>query len=190
VDDQVVEDTLPEFLSQVAAGGVRRFTLHARKAWLQGLSPKENRDIPPLDYDLALAMKGMFPALDLSLNGGVMSLAEAVNALDRGFDGVMVGRAAYHDTATILSAADRLIYGTSTSDTEPEAAVRRMLPFIEAEVTTGTPLNRITRHMLGAFSGRPGARAWRRALSEGSVKPGAGPSLVEDALSHVLPKAA
>lgn len=190
VDDQDVSETLPEFLSEVASGGVRRFTIHARKAWLQGLSPKENRDIPPLDYDLARLMKSEFPHLWIGLNGGITSLDDALAALERGFDGVMVGRAAYHDTASILSAADRRVFGAERPDTPPELAVMRMLPFIEEEVSAGTPLNRITRHMLGAFAGRPGARAWRRMLSEEAVRPGAGPALVEQALAHISQKAA
>lgn len=186
VDEQDPEEVLPEFIAKVAAMGVGRFQIHARKAWLQGLSPKENRDIPPLDYPLVHRMKALFPSLHLSINGGIASLDQAEAFLDAGLDGVMIGRAAYHDTSGILSGADRRIFGAG-EDTRPEDAVRKMLPFIEQECQAGTPLNRITRHMLGAFAGRPGARAWRRHLSEGSVKPGAGPSLVEEALALVRP---
>ncbi|MEL6583867.1 MAG: tRNA dihydrouridine(20/20a) synthase DusA [Pseudomonadota bacterium] len=189
VDEQEVEETLPEFISQVAATGCTRFTIHARKAWLQGLSPKQNRDIPPLDYDLALRIKGMFPPLEIVLNGGIATLDEAEAQLERGFDGIMMGRAAYHDTGAVLGSADRWIFKTG-QDVTAEEAVIAMLPFIEEELALGTPLNRITRHMLGAFSGRPGARMWRRILSDGAVKPGAGTELVQEALSHVAEKRA
>lgn len=185
VDDQNPEEVLPEFLARVSAAGVGRFAVHARKAWLQGLSPKENRDVPPLDYDLVLRMKGLFPALHLSVNGGLTTLAQARQFLDAGMDGVMFGRAAYHQPAEILCAADRLIFGQDTPDTIPDAAVRAMLPYIEAHLASGGRLHQITRHMLGLFAGRPGARAWRRTLSEGATKDGAGPALVEQALAHV-----
>ena len=186
VDDQDSEEVLPEFLSRVAAAGVTRFTIHARKAWLQGLSPKENREIPPLDYDLVLRMKGLFPALHLSVNGGITTLDQACAFLEAGLDGVMFGRAAYHQPADILCAADRRIFGGAAPDTRPEDAVRAMLPYIEAHLSQGGRLHQITRHMLGLFAGRPGARAWRRTLSEGATRPGAGPGLVETALAHIL----
>ncbi len=182
IDDQVPEDTLPNFIQTVADAGVTRFTIHARKAWLQGLSPKENREIPPLDYDLVERMLTKFPRLHLSINGGVASLDEAKTLLARGFHGVMFGRAAYHHPADILSAADREIYGKEVPDTAPETVVRAMLPYIEAHLASGGKLHQITRHMLGLFTGRPGARAWRRTLSEGANRPGAGPDLVEAAL--------
>lgn len=185
VDDQEPGDVLPEFLSRIAAVGVSRFAIHARKAWLQGLSPKENRDIPPLDYDLAVAMKGLFPALHLSINGGITSLDQAEAFLDAGMDGVMFGRAAYHHPADILCAVDRRFFGTAEADSTAHEAVHRMLPYIEAHLATGGRLHQITRHMLGLFSGRPGARGWRRTLSEGAVKDGAGPELVLDALGCV-----
>jgi len=184
VDEQDPEEVLPEFLARIVAAGCERVTIHARKAWLQGLSPKENRDIPPLDYDLVHRMKGLFPHLHISINGGVTSLDEVEAFLDGGLDGVMVGRAAYHQPADILAQADRRIFGTG-SDTTPEAAVRAMLPYIEAHLTAGGRLHQITRHMLGLFAGRPGARAWRRSLSEGATQAGAAPELVLSALDHV-----
>jgi tRNA-dihydrouridine synthase A len=185
VDDQNVEETLPEFLSRIVAAGVTRVTIHARKAWLQGLSPKENRDVPPLDYALVQRMKGYFPNLHISINGGIDSLDQAEMLLDSGLDGVMVGRAAYHQPADILCAADRRIFGAPGPDSRPEAAVRAMLPYIEAHLAAGGKLNQVTRHMLGLFAGRPGARAWRRSLSEGAARPGAGPDLVEAALEEI-----
>ncbi len=127
VDDQEPRDVLPDFLEKVSAAGVQRITIHARKAWLQGLSPKENRDIPPLDYALVHEMKAAFPKLHLSVNGGVATLAEAQAFLEAGLDGVMVGRAAYHNPADILLEADRLIFGVDHATTAQQA-VRDMLP--------------------------------------------------------------
>ena len=184
VDDQTPEDTLPRFLETVTKSGITRFTLHARKAWLQGLSPKENRDIPPLDYGLVHKMKAEFPELHISINGGIASLAEALPHLERGLDGVMIGRAAYHDPANVLLEADALVYGGS-STSSAVGAVHEMLPYIEAHLTAGGKLHQVTRHMLGLFTGKPGARAWRRVLSQGVSKPGAGPELLLEALSHV-----
>jgi tRNA-dihydrouridine synthase A len=190
VDDQTPEDELPAFLEQIAAAGVRRVIIHARKAWLDGLSPKENRDIPPLEYDLVQRMKALFPDLHISINGGVTSLDAAEALLASGLDGVMVGRAAYHQPADILCAADRRIFGAPGPDSTPEDAVRAMLPYIEAHLAGGGRLHQVTRHMLGLFAGRPGARGWRRMLSEGATRPGAGPELVEAALGQVVRAAA
>jgi tRNA-dihydrouridine synthase A len=189
VDDQDPGAALPAFLATVAAAGVRRFAVHARKAWLEGLSPRENRELPPLDHGLVLRMKAAFPALEIVVNGGIGGLAEAQAFLSAGLDGVMIGRAAYHAPA-LLGAADRAIFGAPGADVAAETAVRAMLPYIDAERARGTPLHAITRHMLGAFAGRPGARAWRRTLSEGAHRPGAGPELVERALAQVAPASA
>ena len=185
VDDQTPEEVLPEFIARVAAAGVSRFIIHARMAWLQGLSPKENRDIPPLNYGLVHQMKELFPSLHLSVNGGVASLDQVQAFLDADLDGVMVGRAAYHQPADLLCAADRSIYGDTAPDSSPHEAVRAMLPYIETHLAGGGRLHQITRHMLGLFSGQPGARSWRRTLSEGATLPGAGPELVELALSQL-----
>lgn len=185
VDDQEPHEILPAFLETVSATGITRFTLHARKAWLKGLSPKENRDIPPLDYDLVHQMKADFPQLHLSINGGIASLEAALPHLERGLDGVMIGRAAYHDPAQVLLEADRRVFG-SDYQTTAEAAVRGMVPYIEAHLSAGGKLNQITRHMLGLFTGRPGARTWRRMLSEGAAKRGMGPELMLEALEFVM----
>ena len=189
VDEQNPEVVLPAFLATMREAGVRHVAIHARKAWLQGLSPKENREIPPLDYSLVLRMRAAFPDLALTINGGIAGLAQAADFLARGLDGVMIGRAAYHAPA-LLGAADRVIFGARGPDVSAEAAVRAMLPYIEAERSRGTGLNQLTRHMLGAFQGRPGARAWRRRLSEGGHLPGAGPELVLAALAEVAPEPA
>lgn len=185
VDDQTPEDVLPEFLARISAAGCQRVTIHARKAWLKGLSPKENRDIPPLDYELVMRMKAMFPGLHISVNGGITSLEQAQGFLEAGLDGVMIGRSAYHNPTDILSQADPLIFGTGTA-TDPVDAVQAMLPYIEAHLTQGGRLHQVTRHMLGLFAGRPGARHWRRCLSEGATRAGAGPELVQEALAQLI----
>jgi tRNA-dihydrouridine synthase A len=186
VDDQDPEVVLPAFLETLAAAGVRRVAIHARKAWLEGLSPKQNREIPPLDHPLVVRMKAAFPELAIVVNGGLTGLEQAAAFLALGLDGAMIGRAAYQAPA-LLGAADRLIFGGPGPDVAPETAVRAMLPYIEAERRRGTGLHAITRHMLGAFQGRPGARAWRRLLSENAHRAGAGPELVERALTEVAP---
>jgi len=189
VDEQDPEAVLPAFLATVARAGVARVAIHARKAWLQGLSPKQNREIPPLDHPLVVRMAAAFPELSISVNGGIADLDAACGFLAQGLDGVMIGRAAYH-TPAILGAVDRRIFGEAGPDVTAEAAVLAMLPVIEAERARGTGLHAIVRHMLGAFQGRPGARAWRRRLSEEAHRPGAGPELVERALAEIAPLAA
>ena len=189
VDHQDPEEALDRMADAVFAAGADALWVHARKAWLKGLSPKENRDIPPLDYDLVMRMKGLFPNLHISLNGGVATLDQAVELLGSGLDGVMIGRAAYHQPADILSAADRRVFGDTGPDSSAETAVLAMLPYIEAHLTGGGRLHQVTRHMLGLFAGRPGARAWRRTLSEGATAADAGPELVEAGLAQVLPLA-
>ncbi|WP_269751665.1 tRNA dihydrouridine(20/20a) synthase DusA [Pseudophaeobacter flagellatus] len=184
VDTQEPREILPTFLEKIRAAGCQRVTIHARKAWLKGLSPKENRDVPPLDYDLVHAMKAAFPDLHISLNGGIDTLDSALEHLERGLDGVMVGRAAYHQPTDILAAADVRIFGTGAVR-DPFDVVMQMLPYIESQMAQGARLHQITRHMLGLFAGRPGARAWRRVLSEGASRPSAGPDLVLQALSQV-----
>ncbi|WP_087206670.1 tRNA dihydrouridine(20/20a) synthase DusA [Yoonia vestfoldensis] len=189
VDDQIPAEVLPDFIARVSAAGVDRFSIHARKAWLQGLSPKENRDIPPLDYDLVIAMKALFPHLHLSVNGGIATLDQAQDFLDRGLDGVMIGRAAYHLPCDILLDADARIYGDPTGRSAEEI-VHLMLPYIADHLQAGGRLGQITRHMLGMFQGRPGAKAWRRHLSEQAHQDGAGPQTVLAALAHVTQAAA
>ncbi len=183
VDDQDPETVLPHFIETLAGAGVRHVIIHARKAWLQGLSPKENREIPPLDHALVLGMKQRFPDLTISINGGITSLAQARDLLDAGLDGVMIGRAAYHDPASVLIGADALWGDTFAPDAV--AAVDAMRPYIAAHLAAGGRLHQITRHMLGLFTGRPGARAWRRVLSEGASREGAGLPLLDRALAEV-----
>jgi tRNA-dihydrouridine synthase A len=187
VDDQEPREILPAFLETVNRAGVKSFAIHARKAWLQGLSPKQNRDVPPLDYPLVLAMKQDFPALEIVINGGITSLDQAEAFLASGLDGVMIGRAAYHDPAAILGPVDKQIFGGNHQISALEA-VHLMLPYIEAHLKRGGRLNQITRHMLGLFSGQPGARAWRRIISERAHLEGAGPEVLLAALAAVAPR--
>lgn len=190
VDDQDPKVVLPDFLAQVSAAGCERFTVHARKAWLQGLSPKENRDIPPLEYEFVNEIKGMFPHLHLSINGGVADLDTAKSLLDAGLDGVMIGRAAYHNPAEILLGADQAIYGDRQPSRNAIEIASLMLPYIEAHLSHGRRLHQITRHMLGLFQGKPGARMWRRVLSENAHREGAGPEVIAQALAHIEQRAA
>lgn len=183
VDEQVPEAVLPAFIETVAAAGVSHFVIHARKAWLQGLSPKENREIPPLDYPLVVAMKREFPNLTICINGGITSLEQARGLLDQGLDGVMIGRAAYHDPASVLIGADALWGGEFAPS--PFEVVAAMRPYIARHLEGGGRLHQVTRHMLGLFAGRPGARGWRRVLSEGASRPGAGLATLEAALAEV-----
>ncbi|MES0823930.1 tRNA dihydrouridine(20/20a) synthase DusA [Ruegeria sp. SCPC11] len=188
VDEQEPEEVLPAFLEHIRAAGCERVTIHARKAWLQGLSPKENREIPPLDYDLVHRMKAAFRDLHISINGGITSLDQARTHLEAGLDGVMIGRAAYHQPTDILAGADPLIFGTGQA-ADPIEVVQKMVPYVERHLVSGGRLHQITRHMLGLFAGRPGARAWRRSLSEGAVHEGAGPEVMLQALEKVAPLA-
>lgn len=184
VDEQEPETVLPDFIARVADAGVTRFAIHARKAWLQGLSPKENRDIPPLDYDLVLRMKERFPDLHLSINGGIASLDHARALLDAGMDGVMIGRAAYHTPCDVLLRADHEIYGDSHIPSA-RAVVDGMRPYIARHLEQGGKLAQVTRHMLGMFAGQAGARHWRRVLSEQGHRADAGLHVLDDALSHL-----
>ena len=181
VDDQEPERTLPAFLETVARAGVGHVIIHARKAWLAGLSPKENREIPPLDHALVLAMKRAFPELRITINGGITTLAQARAFLDQGLDGVMIGRAAYQRPGDLLLGADAEIFGAQ-AQSDRQGAVALMRPYIVRELARGTRLAAITRHMLGLFAGHPGARFWRRVLSEQAHRPGAGLGVLESAL--------
>jgi len=186
VDDQVPQQVLPDFIERMADAGVTRLTVHARMAWLEGLSPKENRDIPPLDHELVHEMKARFPALHLSVNGGIETLAQAQGHLARGLDGVMIGRAAYHRPWDLLADVDRAIFDARPPHAHPEQVVAAMQPYIEQHLSAGGKLAQVTRHMLGLFTGRPGARRFRQILSNEAHKPGADGRVVEAALAAVL----
>ena len=184
VDDQVPEEVLPAFLETVSAAGVTRFAIHARKAWLQGLSPKENRDIPPLDYPLVAAMKRAYPQLHISVNGGVQTLDQARDFLQGGLDGAMIGRAAYHEPWDVLGRADAVIFGAAPGP-DPFEVAERMKPYIADHLARGGRLHQVARHMLGLFHGRPGARGWRRVLSERGHGTDAGLDVLDAALTEV-----
>jgi tRNA-dihydrouridine synthase A len=188
VDDQVPEVTLPDFIETVAGAGVQHIIIHARKAWLQGLSPKENREIPPLDHDLVVRMKRRFPDLTICINGGITRLDQVRSFLAAGLDGVMLGRAAYHDPGSVLIGADAL-WGDDFAP-DPFAVVDAMRPYIAAHLAAGGKLHQVTRHMLGLFTGRPGARGWRRVLSAGANRADAGLHTIDAALAEVEARAA
>jgi tRNA-dihydrouridine synthase A len=183
VDDQDPREALFGFVETVSRAGCETFVVHARKAWLKGLSPKDNRDIPPLDYGLVYELKRTRPDLTIVLNGGVTTLDQAKAHLTH-VDGVMMGRAAYQ-SPWLLADADRAIFGEAAPMTTRRAAVEAFMPYMARERREGTPLNAMTKHLLGLFNGLPGARAFRRHFSENAVKPGADIAVVETALSLV-----
>ncbi len=180
IDDQDSEEGLTRFIDCVAAAGCETFIVHARKAWLQGLSPKENRDIPPLDYGRVYRLKQAFPELTIVLNGGIAGLGDAAACL-ASVDGVMLGRAAYKSPA-LLADVDRVVFGEPGEAPAPHAVLERMLDYAESELQRGTRLSSITRHMTGLLNGAPGARRFRRILTEESVKPGAGLDVLRAAI--------
>lgn len=183
VDEQPVEEGLFALVEHVARAGCRTFIVHARKAWLEGLSPKENRDVPPLDYAVVRALKRARPKLEIVLNGGLRDLDHAL-AESEGLDGVMLGRAAYQHPALLLD-VDPRVFGEGAPCADAFAAVRAFLPYIERRLAEGTPLHAMTRHMLGLFHGRPGGRIWRRVLSQEGVQAGANADVVRLALASV-----
>lgn len=182
VDQQDPSVTLPKFLEYISNAGVTRVIIHARKAILSGLSPKQNRNVPPLNYELVYRMKELFPNLHISLNGGIQSLQEAKVHLDNGIDGIMIGRAAYQKPGEILIDVDNYIFNEKIQKSEKDV-VKRMVPYIESQYKNGNKVSKITRHMLGLFSGQPGAKGWRKILSENAHS--AGPEVVLRALSEV-----
>lgn len=183
IDDQNPHEVLPAFLATLARAGCTHFVIHARKAWLKGLNPKQNREVPPLDYPLVYAMKQEFPALHITINGGVGTLAEAKEHLQH-VDGVMIGRAAYRNPY-LLATVDREFYGSAAPVPGRGDIVTALAPWVTAQCADGVPLHRITRHMLGLFQGQPGARAWRRYLSEHAHRPDAGADVMVAGLEQV-----
>ena len=182
VDQQDPNVTLPKFLEYISNAGVTRVIIHARKAILSGLSPKQNRNVPPLNYEIVYRMKELFPNLHISLNGGIQSLQEAKVHLDNGIDGIMIGRAAYQKPGEILIDVDNYIFNDKSQTSEKDV-VKKMVPYIESQYKNGNKVSKITRHMLGLFSGQPGAKGWRKILSENAHS--AGPEVVLRALSEV-----
>ncbi|MCE9790971.1 tRNA dihydrouridine(20/20a) synthase DusA [Shewanella indica] len=172
IDDKDSYEFLCDFITKVSAAGCDTFIVHARKAWLQGLSPKENREIPPLDYPRVYQLKQDFPGLHISINGGIKSFEEMHTHLAQ-LDGVMVGREAYQNPY-LLAEVDQKIFGLDSQVMSRDQVVDAMLPYVEAHLQSGGRLNHISRHMTGLYQGIPGSRSWRRHLSENAHKPGAG----------------
>ena len=184
VDDQDPEASLRALIRDCHAAGITSFAVHARKAWLEGLSPKENRDVPPLDYDLVARVKQENPALEIVLNGGIQTLDEAEAHLSR-FDGVMLGRAAYQNPAMLLE-VDRRFFGGESG--ELDAAIASYCAYVERKLAEGVRLNAMTKHMLGLFNGKPGARAFRRHLSENATRDDAGIEVLREAFEFLKPE--
>jgi tRNA-dihydrouridine synthase A len=183
VDDQDPEEALDVLARDVFAAGADALWVHARKAWLEGLSPKENRDVPPLDYGRVHRLKEKYPERFIGINGGIRSLEEARAHLAH-VDGAMLGRAAYH-TPGILAAADVVFYGEAGRPLDPQALLETMSAYAERHIAAGGRLGHVTRHIVGLFHGLPGARRYRQILSTDAVKPGAGPDVLRKAFAAV-----
>ena len=183
VDEQDPDAALDAVAGAAVAAGADALFVHARKAWLEGLSPKENRDVPPLDYGRVYRLKAAVPALPIAVNGGIASLADAARHLAH-VDGVMLGRAAYHAPELLLR-VDPEFFGEPAPVTDAVAALEAFEPYIAARLAEGVRLNQITRHILGLFAGQPGARAFRRHLATEAVKPGAALETLRAAVAHV-----
>ncbi|EAQ36823.1 dihydrouridine synthase TIM-barrel protein yjbN [Nitrobacter sp. Nb-311A] len=183
IDDQDTETELDIFARKVRAAGVDTLIVHARKAWLQGLSPKENRDIPPLDYDRVYRLKASLPGLPIVINGGIGGISEAKQHLAH-VDGVMLGRAAYQEPWRLLE-VDSQLFGEAAPPKTMKQALEAMMPYIEDQLADGARLHSISRHLIGAFHGVPGARAFRRYLAGNAVKAGAGIDVLQEAIALV-----
>ncbi|MDA9530177.1 tRNA-dihydrouridine synthase A [Bradyrhizobium sp. CCBAU 25338] len=187
IDEQDPEVALDALAHAVVASGCDALIVHARKAWLNGLSPKENRDVPPLDYDRVYRLKRAMPGVTVIINGGIRGIEDAKAHLEH-VDGVMLGRAAYQEPWRLLS-VDREIFGEAAPHATMQDALEAMMPCIEQQLARGTRLHAITRHFVGAFHAVPGARAFRRHLAEQGVKPGAGLEVLRDAIARVAARA-
>ncbi len=184
IDDQNPDEALFAFTRSVKAAGIDALIVHARKAWLKGLSPRENREVPPLDYAVVRRLKATYPDLEIILNGGIASLDQARNELGA-LDGVMMGRAAYQEPWQLLN-VDPVIFGEPAPFDSLKDAAAALMPYIERQLTAGARLHAVTRHILGLFRGVPGARAFRRHLATEAVKPGVDSTILADALGFVL----
>jgi tRNA-dihydrouridine synthase A len=184
IDEQDPDQVLFSFADTVKVAGTDALIVHARKAWLKGLSPRENREVPPLDYAVVHRLKAAHPNLDIVLNGGITSLEQAQAQIAH-VDGVMMGRAAYQEPWRLLD-VDPLLYGEPAPFGSPKEAALALIPYIERELAKGARLHSITRHVLGLFRAVPGARAFRRHLATEAVKPGASGSVMADALAQML----
>jgi tRNA-dihydrouridine synthase A len=183
VDDLDRYEDMVNFVDTVAQTGCRHFTVHARKAWLQGLSPKDNRTVPPLRYGDVYRLKQDFPHLWIEINGGIVTLDQVATHLER-VDGVMIGRAAY-DNPYLFAEVDQRFFGANAAPQTRIQVVEALLPYIDHWTIRGLKLNKITRHLLMLFAGQPGSRHWKRILTEESCKPGSGLEVVQRALQAV-----
>lgn len=183
IDHMETYDELQGFIEPVVAAGCTTFIVHARKAWLQGLSPKQNREIPPLDYAMVYRLKRDYPALEIIVNGGITTLNECEAHLQR-VDGVMLGRAAYHDPY-VLAEVDRRFFGDTNPPKSREQVLLDFLPYVEQQLSGGVPLNHITRHVLGLFQSVPGAKMFRRHISQNAHRKGAGIEVIEQAMARM-----
>ena len=183
VDDQHPASALDAITAALVAAGVDALFVHARKAWLKGLSPRENRDVPPLDYPLVYALKRQYAALPITINGGITTIAAVQGHLQH-VDGVMLGRAAYHNPELLLD-VDPELFGTPRPVRDGFEAVERFIPYVEAQLAQGCRLHSMTRHLLGLFAGQPGARQFRRHLALEACKPGAGVEVLRGAMALV-----
>jgi tRNA-dihydrouridine synthase A len=184
IDEQDPDQALFAFAAAVKAAGADALIVHARKAWLKGLSPRENRDVPPLDYTIVHRLKRAHPDWPIVLNGGIADLGQAQAQLAH-VDGVMIGRAAYQEPWRLLG-VDPLLFGETAPFASPKAAALALMSYIDRELAKGVRLHAITRHLHGLFQGVPGARAFRRHLATEAVKPGAGAAVMADALAQVV----
>jgi tRNA-dihydrouridine synthase A len=184
IDEQEGYEFLARFVERVAAAGCKTFIIHARKAWLSGLSPKQNREIPPLRYEVVHRLKAGFPELEIIVNGGIRTIGQALDQL-RHIDGIMLGREAYQNPYGLIG-FERALFDQAGPGLSREEIARRFMHYAERQLAEGVPLRALTRHMLGLFNGLPGARRWRRHLSETAHRPGAGVEVIEEALAAVL----
>jgi tRNA-dihydrouridine synthase A len=184
VDSQEPREALFAMVDALAQAGVDAVWVHARKAWLQGLSPKENRDIPPLDYRLVYELKREYPNLFIGINGGITNLIQSADHLKQ-VDGVMLGRAAYQEPSLLFD-VDQQVYGSLDTQAEPGDVIEAMVAYIDRHVASGGKANQVTRHMLGLFNGKPGARRWRQMLTVDALKPGMNGALLREAYNTVL----
>jgi tRNA-dihydrouridine synthase A len=185
IDDQDSEADFQRFVERVGAAGCRVFIVHARKAWLKGLSPKENREVPPLDYDRVVRMKRSRPDLTIAINGGIETLDAGLALIDQGLDGMMLGRAAYHNP-WLLADVDRRVFGAKSGPVSRAEVIERFIPYAEGHVAAGGRLSEVTRHILGLYYGEPGGRLFRRVLSEDAPRPGAGAEVLRKAVAATL----
>jgi tRNA-dihydrouridine synthase A len=182
IDDLDSYEELVNFVATIASAGCKTFIVHARKAWLSGLSPKQNREVPPLRYDWVYQLKKEFPQLEIIINGGITTLDQSEELLKH-VDGVMMGREAYQNPY-IMSELDKRFFGVDKAPLSRQMIVKELLPYIQEQLKSEVRLNSMSRHILGLFHGEPGARGWRRYISENVSKPGADENVILQALSY------